>query len=739
MNFLSTAFLMALPLIAVPVVIHLYRGKRRDVVMWGAMQFLAAAVTKGRTMERLEELLLMALRLAAVAALVLALARPMVRSSWLGHATEREVVLVLDNSMSMSRTVGGPSASDRMRERASRFVDSLSSADSVQVLLAAGSEWATAEPIRADSSGKNRLRGIIESSEPTLGAADLLECLQAAIHLEANEQLTGRHVVVLTDEQAGSWHSDRVGAWRQLGAECKAAAIPTSIEVIDCGLEPGPIDNVAVTSLSAVKNLVRPHESLELKAEISNLGDLACPGMHVQWLVGNKVMQEATIPALAAHAKVQATTSLDLADNGIFAVGCRIDRPDELPLDQENWIVAQVAGELPVLFVRPESDSTVPVASSELFAAALGFKGKEAEAWHAVFRPETITAAALGKHALVDCRAIVIDNLTELDPATMDRLETFVRNGGGLWVALGDKIDPVNFNRDWYRDGDGLSPLALDSLEVVEMADDVARTVHPPSRDHAATVQLANTTQLDIDEARVRQHWSFAQRPTEEEPVSALLESGKGRPLVVEKYVGQGRVVVQTFPLGLEWSNLPLLKAYVVMIHDWLGYITVPTSARYNLTPGTTIIASSPKDAPNASAEVVTPRGQRIALTNAGAESNSTFRYVQTQLPGMYRVRFSNGGAPASEVPFHVAQDAIESDVHVLSNADRDAVLVPAGVSFSDVKTDLPQTTVDSPRREPLWGLLLAALVALLGGELLMANRLARQRSGFAVSGVMTH
>ena len=78
MSFLSAAFLFALPLIAVPVVIHLYRGRQRDVIPWGAMQFLASAATKGRRLERLEELLLMCLRLTAVAALVLALARPMI-------------------------------------------------------------------------------------------------------------------------------------------------------------------------------------------------------------------------------------------------------------------------------------------------------------------------------------------------------------------------------------------------------------------------------------------------------------------------------------------------------------------------------------------------------------------------------------------------------------------------------------------------------------------------------------
>ena len=80
----------------------------------------------------------MALRFAAVAALVLALARPMVRSSWLGNTTDREVILVLDNSLSMSREVEGESAAGKMKEQALELVDSLSPADGVQILLAAG-------------------------------------------------------------------------------------------------------------------------------------------------------------------------------------------------------------------------------------------------------------------------------------------------------------------------------------------------------------------------------------------------------------------------------------------------------------------------------------------------------------------------------------------------------------------------------------------------------------------------
>jgi hypothetical protein len=738
MSFLSAAFLLALPLVAVPVAIHLYRGRQRDVILWGAMQFLAAAVTKGRRMERLEELLLMALRFAAVAALVLALARPMVRSSWLGDTTDREVILVLDNSLSMSRDVEGETAADRLKEQALEVVDSLAATEGVQVLLAAGGEWATAEPVPADSSGKQRLRDIVENAEPTLGTADLLECLQAAVHLQSENELTGRRIVVFTDSQAGSWRLDAEGAWKQLALDREAVDFPVTIEVVDCGLEAAEVDNLAVAEIRAVKHLIRPGEQAELAADVINTGDTPTEATSVEWFVGGKAVQKSSVKALAAGAKTQAIVSLPMATGGIFAVTCRLAGADQLPLDQENSVVVEVADQIPILFVDGDSSGGPSVSAPELFAAALGFKNNEPQPWHSVFRPETIAPAALATHSLAGYRAILINDLNGLNPAALDRLDAFVRTGGGLWIALGEDIDRVEFNRDWYSDGDGLSPLGLDSLAVIDKSDDVAGTIHPPMRDHPATIQLANTTQLDIDEARIRQRWRFGDRAANDDAVSSLLESGDGQPLVVENYVGQGRVLVQAFPLGLEWTNLPLLKAYVVMVHDWLEYVTAPTMARYNLAPGTPIIAAPPRSAAGAtSATLITPRGREISLAATDAEVSPVYRFAQTRLPGTYRVKFAVSGSTASEIPFHVAHDARESDLRLLNISDRDALLVPAGVQFEGTEsTAVVNTAETAPRREPFWSFLLAALVALLAGELLMSNWLARQRSGMAVSAV---
>src|SRR5437660_7915062 len=96
--FLAPIMLVGLAGMAIPIVIHLLNRRRYDVVDWGAMQFLQISETTRRRL-LLEELLLMALRMALLLVLVLAVAGPFFDSSLplrLGGRNSRDVVLVID-------------------------------------------------------------------------------------------------------------------------------------------------------------------------------------------------------------------------------------------------------------------------------------------------------------------------------------------------------------------------------------------------------------------------------------------------------------------------------------------------------------------------------------------------------------------------------------------------------------------------------------------------------------------
>ncbi|MDZ4659935.1 MAG: BatA domain-containing protein [Bythopirellula sp.] len=733
MSFLSGLFLLALPLAAVPVLIHLYRGRQRDMVYWGAMQFLEKALTKGRSWERLEEILLMLLRTAVVLALIFALARPLVSSRWWGSAGEREIVLVVDNSLSMSRTVADTSAFDQLKDNAIAFLDELASDDQVHVMLAAGGgQWLTAEGIAGDYAGINQIRSLIEGAEPSRGSADLLTCLLSVVHLDPAEKPASRRVVVFTDNQERSWQLEAEQAWKQLGETVSGAEIPTTVQIIDCGLAESRVDNLAVQAVEVSRKIARPGEEIQVRAQVANLGEQDHAAGVVEWLVDDEVVGTSALNALTPAATTEVSTSLRRKDAGTYLIRCRIEAEDQVPLDQEEGVVLEVTDEIPVLLVDNPELTDSEKSAREFLTAALGYNGEEPQPWHAVYRPTIIEPSDLAEANLTQYRAVILTDLVEGDDETIAKLHDFVREGGGLWIALGENVDRTSFNRDLFDDGDGLSPLPLESLQENDSASEEAGMIHPPGRDHPATAQLANTTQLDIDEARVSMHWQFAARGEGDPETNVLLEAGDGTPLVVENYVGNGRVIVQSFPLGLEWSNLPQLKAYVVLVSDWLDYLSAPTSARYNLAPGSALVAMLPASADADGVKLLTPAGTTVPLAGQELADAQVVRYWQTHLPGSYRVLYEDSGSSGS-MPFHVARDPQESQLNFIDDLQREAIAA-SGVIFG---TELPETQVveeSTAQQEPIWQLLLVALIVLLALELLISSWITRQRSGPALS-----
>ena len=91
--------------VSIPVIIHLLNRRRFRTVEWGAMQFLLKATKESRGKKRLKHFLILLMRSLAIAALVLAIARPLAGGflGWGGVRVET-VILILDRSASMERS-----------------------------------------------------------------------------------------------------------------------------------------------------------------------------------------------------------------------------------------------------------------------------------------------------------------------------------------------------------------------------------------------------------------------------------------------------------------------------------------------------------------------------------------------------------------------------------------------------------------------------------------------------------
>src|SRR5262245_51175246 len=104
MSFLTPLFLAGLGAIAVPILIHLIQRERKRVIQFPSLMFLQRIPYQSVRRRRIRHWFLLAMRVAAIALIVLAFARPFFQQGAIAAAAAggaREVVIVLDRSASM--------------------------------------------------------------------------------------------------------------------------------------------------------------------------------------------------------------------------------------------------------------------------------------------------------------------------------------------------------------------------------------------------------------------------------------------------------------------------------------------------------------------------------------------------------------------------------------------------------------------------------------------------------------
>ncbi len=116
MIFLQPLALAAIPLIAIPFIIHWLNHRRHKPMYWAATHFLKQAQKQNRGIAKLRYWLLLALRTLAIAAIVLLLSRPLQTgylASWTGSPATTIIVLDLSPSMQARSASGTTSVAEQ--------------------------------------------------------------------------------------------------------------------------------------------------------------------------------------------------------------------------------------------------------------------------------------------------------------------------------------------------------------------------------------------------------------------------------------------------------------------------------------------------------------------------------------------------------------------------------------------------------------------------------------------------
>jgi hypothetical protein len=727
MTFLSTIFLLALPLALAPVVLHLFDRRRNVTIEWGAMQFLVDASTQRTSARRLKHWLLLLLRMLAVAALVTALARPMLPGHWFGSSEQSETILIIDNSMSTQRTVEGGMLFSGVLERARLELNDLPTGSMVRILQSSPYPiWVTPNELQIHGNSSDDIDRQLAAVQPTSAGSDLLASLFTACQADLVEKTRKRNLVLVTDGQAADWKTDDTSGWKRLQETLQSATIPTQLQIVEVRPDTMTTRNVAINFLKSSRVLAGIDQSFTLTAQIQNYADVESSDVRLKWTIDGREIGVSDVPTLPSGNTHEATWRHAFDRPGVYALSCKLADDteksiDDLAADNDASVVIEVRDEVPVLVIESASEQPEILQDSFFVQTAMGWIEGEAMEQHGVFRPVIVGPEDVETIALAEFRAVIVPNFIQFSPAAVDRLKAFTMNGGGIWIAMGPRADIEMFNQYLFDAGDGLSSLAIDGI-VSENDEKKSPVISTPQRNHPATRELADANRLDTTDIRVRRRFRFVQ-PGQSSDISALLGLSNGEPLALEKSVGQGRVIVMGIPLTMrDWSDLARSQAFVVMVQDWLNYLTQPQWTRHNLLPGDPIALHLP-DGNHREAFLKTPSGASVELAAEPLLDGVMFRSTRTVLPGHYELQL---GLSGDTIPFHIQRSLHESDLRDLSDDNRSLLKETAGLTQNLLSTGM----AGHSHRDPVWPMLLMLLIALMSAELVLSGIIARERFG---------
>lgn len=226
MTLLNPVWLLLLPFVLLPLVIHLWNQSRHKVVDWGAMRFLIAAQQIRGGRQRLRHWLIMLARMLTIAGLIFLLSRPL-SSGLLGTIAggqPQTVLVLLDRSASMQQqpTLGGSSKLQSGLKTIAATLET-SARNSKLYLIDAHSTEAKNDANRVQNvvALKNPSDLLdISSASSTDAESNMLTLCETALDFITNNQTGRTDIWICSDGSENDWRAQN-SQWQALAARFK--------------------------------------------------------------------------------------------------------------------------------------------------------------------------------------------------------------------------------------------------------------------------------------------------------------------------------------------------------------------------------------------------------------------------------------------------------------------------------------------------------------------------------------
>ena len=613
MGFFAPWFLAGLAGLALPVYLHLLKRQTARPKPVSSLMLFESRTQSSTRHRRLRYFLLLSLRLLVLLLLILAFANPFVNRNTATLSSARLVLLVVDNSFSMR-------AGTRLADAKDAAMRVLSGKGAARAQVAAfGSQLRLmTQPIEDQTA----LRAAVQAIQPGDGHGNFGE-LARAVRAMAESVHTPIELHLFSDMQRGD-----------LAATFSDMTLPANVKL----------------ETHAVVLKAQPNWTVESVDAPGQVWGKAAKPVHVQAVIagyGTPAAQRTV--SLVVNGKTTATKTVVVPANGRATVDfpglevpygfsrCEvtIDAADAFPSDDLRRFAVERSDPRKVLLIHNYGDNRSPLYVGAALSAAA----------QSAFLLESIDVNEAADRQPSNYAFIVLSDLNTLPPLLENSLTGYVRAGGSLLIAAGTSAG-------------GRSQIPIFGAHMVEtrdysrvpgryMAVGSSDSSYPGVAQAGGWEGVKFFYALDVDPGAAR----------------VIVRLGDQTPLLLEKRIGEGRVVLFTSGLDNLTNDFPLQPAFVPFIEQtarYLGGSERQGGAR--LVDAYLDLRNSRNDNAQAQGvEVTDPEGQR-PLTLGEAASAQSFQLTEA---GYYQIRLANG----RQDEVGVNPDPKESNLYLIDDA----------------------------------------------------------------------
>ncbi|MFB3891167.1 MAG: BatA domain-containing protein [Phycisphaerae bacterium] len=576
MAFLNPWLLFGTLGVAVPIIIHLLNRYRHRQVDWGAMELLRRALVVRSRQVQIEDLILLALRCLAVLLLALAIARPTITSGVFGKNAQAGVVIAIDGSYSMGHKPAVSSRFDTAVQRAREILKTVNPGDPVTIVLMGN--FPRVWQITYD---QERVSEVLKKLAPLPEELNLEACLtdrfKGVRTMMFDMKAGAKECYIISDAQEITWgHPSDVTrqALRDIASRGK-------VYFVSAGSDNS--ENLGITRFEVGGGAVRKGSIARYDVEVRNFGRLPAKGVTVDLMAGDARVDRRVMENLPPGESQTVPLFVRFDKAGTYRLKAHIGI-DALTADNDRYAAVTVRDNIKVLVIdgRP---------SNQLFRSASGFlqtalspkmvlSGRDPSVPRIsgeTIIMKTISWLDLAGQRLTDFDLIIMADVQNIHSDDVPGLCNFVRNGGGLIVFLGPSVNVEFYNKYMVAQEapDKTAPLLPAALAEVVKADAANPLGWPMevAAPHPLSKAAARMSSGLLGETLFQDYYKLKLYP-DGHPILKITRDGS--PLLAEKPLGEGKVLMFASTANLDWNNFMREPIGPILVNDALTYLTTP-------------------------------------------------------------------------------------------------------------------------------------------------------------------